>query len=77
MDLKENTMNHIIINQEKCIGCGLCVSMAPEVFRLNEQGLSEAYAETPEDELDAVVEAVDSCPVKAISIIEEDIDSEN
>lgn len=70
-------MKRAYVNPDLCIGCGLCASIAPEVFRLNEQGLSEAYAETPEDELDAVVEAVDSCPVKAISIIEEDIDSEN
>ncbi|MBR3676249.1 MAG: ferredoxin [Alphaproteobacteria bacterium] len=70
-------MKRAYVNPDLCIGCGLCVSMAPEVFRLNEQGLSEAYAETPEDELDAVVEAVDSCPVKAISIVEEDFDTEN
>ena len=70
-------MKRAYVNPDLCIGCGLCVSIAPDVFRLNENGLSEAYAETPEDELDAVVEAVDSCPVKAISIIDENITAEN
>ena len=28
-----------------CIGCGLCVSSVPEVFRLNGDGLAEAVAD--------------------------------
>ena len=70
-------MKRAYVNPDLCIGCGLCISIAPEVFRLNDEGISEAYAETPEDELDAVVQAVDSCPVKAISIIDENIAPEN
>ena len=26
------------VNQEQCIGCGLCVGMAPEVYRMNDNG---------------------------------------
>ena len=36
------------VNQEQCIGCGLCVGMAPEVFRMNDNGLSEAFGEVTE-----------------------------
>ncbi len=54
------------VDQELCIGCGLCVSIAPEVFRLNESGVSEVYANDP-GEREKVQQAIDSCPVNCIS----------
>lgn len=56
------------VDQDKCIGCGLCVSLAEEVFKINEMGKSEAVGEcdSPECE-EKVKEAVSSCPVQAIS----------
>ncbi len=67
-------MKRAYVNPDLCIGCGLCVSTAPEVFRLNAGGISEAYAETPEGAQDKVEKAVNSCPVNAISIIDENVD---
>jgi ferredoxin len=29
------------VNKEKCIGCGYCVSVCPEVFELGEDGKSK------------------------------------
>ncbi|MDO4633769.1 MAG: ferredoxin [Eubacteriales bacterium] len=52
------------VDQEMCIGCGMCEGIAPEVFRMNEEGKAEAYA-AGEDS--AVEEAISSCPVEAIS----------
>ena len=49
------------VNQEQCIGCGLCVGMAPEIFRMNDNGLSEAFGEV-------TVDAANSCPVAAITV---------
>ena len=69
-------MERAYVNPDLCIGCGLCVSILPEVFQLNAEGISEVYAETPEDKREEVYEAVDSCPVKAISIIDEDVPAE-
>jgi len=66
-------MKRAYVNPDLCIGCGLCVSIAPEVFRISAAGISEAYAETPEDKHEAVEQAVDSCPVDAISIQDEDL----
>ena len=66
-------MKRAYVNPDLCIGCGLCVSTAPEVFRINEEGVSEAYAETPDGMWEEVEEAVNSCPVKAISIIDENV----
>ena len=69
-------MKRAYVNPDLCIGCGLCVSIAPEVFRLNDEGVSEAYAETPENLQEEVNKAVDSCPVSAISIIDENVPAE-
>lgn len=55
-----------------CIGCGLCASTCPNVFHLNDEGLSEA-AETPvepQDEADALA-AMEGCPVQVIEKVED------
>ena len=57
----------IEIDKKKCIGCGLCASIAPEVFKLGNDGL--AYAKDPNSDkkfASKLKEAVDSCPVEAI-----------
>jgi len=62
----------IKINTEKCIGCGMCQSICPEVFELNEKGKSEVkegWEEKKNEE--CIKEAIDACPVKAIEKIEE------
>lgn len=51
------------VKKDVCIGCELCVALAPNVFRMTDEGYSEAYQEG-EDAL--VVEAIESCPVNAI-----------
>ncbi len=51
-----------------CISCGACVAACPEVFRFDDDGVAEAYANvTPECE-EAAVEARDACPVSVIDI---------
>lgn len=56
------------IDREGCIGCGACVFSCPEVFRMAEDGLAEVYTDSAAPELeDAVLEAVDGCPVAVIS----------
>lgn len=50
-----------------CIGCGLCASLCPEVFRMTEDNVSVAAGEevAPASE-GAAREAQESCPVSAI-----------
>lgn len=56
-----------IVNQDTCIGCGLCISTVPEVFEVNADGKAEACAHTTDENRAAVQEAIDACPVQAIS----------
>jgi len=58
-----------IVDSDLCIGCELCADTCPEVFRMMEDGLSHAIVEpVPEEQYDCVREAVEICPVAAISI---------
>lgn len=51
-----------------CIGCGACTGVAPEVFEMDDNGLSTVKVEklTPE-QTEAVKDAIDVCPVGAIT----------
>ena len=53
------------VDQELCIGCGLCTSLCPDVFELNEEGKAVATGEGE------VQEAIDNCPVSAICVEDE------
>ena len=62
------------VNQDACIGCGACTSIAEGVFNINDDGLSEVVGEVTEDKVDAVKEAIESCPTSAIvEVTEEEI----
>ncbi len=52
---------------ENCIGCGLCESICPEVFRLEDDELAHVIMEDVDESLvDTADEAMNSCPVDAI-----------
>lgn len=55
----------VFVDQGVCIGCELCVTIVPEVFRLNDAGVSEAHHQSESSEA-RIQEAMDSCPVNCI-----------
>lgn len=57
-----------VINRSGCIACGMCAETCPEVFRMAEDGLAEAYAEVPPSAENLAEEARDNCPVSVISL---------
>jgi ferredoxin len=58
------------VDPERCQGHTLCAMRAPKVFELDDiDGHSQPVSEdVPEDQRDRVVEAVRSCPERAISV---------
>ena len=58
------------VKKDACIGCGLCTSIASEVFSFWDDGLAENIlgdnTELPEEVKNSVQEAADSCPTSAI-----------
>lgn len=55
------------VDQEMCIGCGMCAATAADVFEVNDEGKAVVIAETTDANKDAVQEAIDGCPVSAIT----------
>lgn len=59
----------VTVDKSRCIGCGLCVSIAPEVFEMKDDGFSHAKDVSGDKKFTKKVkEAADSCPVQAIKI---------
>jgi len=57
------------IDRSGCIGCGLCPSICPEVFRMADDGLAETIVEDVPSEVEATArEAAESCPVSVITV---------
>lgn len=59
-----------VVDEEVCISCGLCVEIAPNTFELDENDISQVTNPHGDTE-DKIEEAIESCPVEAISWEEE------
>lgn len=69
----------IILEREKCIGCGSCMALCPKYFEIIDDGKSSVKnakrdPKTGNDELEVkktecAQEAADNCPVQCIHIV--------
>ncbi len=58
-----------VVDYDKCTGLGICESLAPDFFEVNDDGdLIQLKADISDDELQAVEEAVAGCPTEALTI---------
>ena len=56
------------VDQNQCIGCGMCESTCEEVFQMTDEGVASAIDEdVAEEYIDAANEALEGCPVSCIS----------
>ena len=63
-------MKKLIVN-DNCIGCGACISIDEEHFDYNDDRLSHVISEENLD-TEEVQMAINSCPVSAIELIDEE-----
>ncbi|MFM9377859.1 ferredoxin [Gordonia sp. VNK21] len=61
----------VTVDYGKCAGLGICESLAPEFFEVNDDGDLDLLKEDIEpDELQSVREAVAGCPAEALRIVD-------
>jgi len=58
------------VNPDICIGCTLCVSTCPEVFRMEDDKAVAFADKVPAKLYELCRRAADECPVAAIEITE-------
>jgi ferredoxin len=61
----------VIINQDTCIGCNTCPLIDPDTFELDSTTYKSFVKKQPESINDKINSAISSCPVIAISVVEE------
>lgn len=65
---EEAQTKKVVVDEDICIGCGGCVSVAPDYFKLNEEGKSVVIKEYSESDQKLIEEAIAACPVQAITL---------
>lgn len=59
----------VVVDFNKCTGLGICESMAPDLFEVNDDGeLVLLKDDITDDELQSVEEAVAGCPTESLRI---------
>lgn len=58
-----------IVDKNTCTGCGLCVDTCPEVFEMDGDTAKVIMETVPPDSEASCREAMEGCPVEAISIV--------
>jgi len=54
------------IDKDLCIGCGLCVSICPEGFKMEDDKALVYAATVPKEAEDNCKQSTEECPVTAI-----------
>lgn len=64
-------MKCVTVDFDKCTGLGICESLAPDFFEVNDDGELIVLKEDISDgDLQEVEEAVAGCPTEALKIVE-------
>jgi ferredoxin len=60
-----------VVDEDRCRGHGMCLTICPEVFAIGDGGYAEVLVDdVPAEHEAAVAEAVSCCPEQAIKTVE-------
>jgi len=62
-------MVKVEVNRKLCMGCGACASLLPEVFELDEDGVSRVKNPNGAS-IEKIKEVAEMCPAHAIKVSE-------
>lgn len=75
---------YAIIDQETCIACGNCEGIAPDIFDLDESGLSfvkldqnQGITPIPEDKVDSLEDAMEECPTESVKVADKPFNNQD
>ncbi|MFQ5952973.1 MAG: ferredoxin [Candidatus Omnitrophota bacterium] len=57
-----------VVDQDACIGCGVCAQVAPDVYEMQDDKAVTKIAEIPEEKIEDAKNGAEQCPVDAISV---------
>ena len=61
----------VVVERDNCIGCGFCEGNCPEVFQLDDEGISSVICDNCDNVDKAKVkETAEGCPTSAIKVEE-------
>ena len=61
------------VDKDKCIGCGACAAICPDVFEIDTDQLAISIVdEVSADVMEDAIDAKEGCPVDAIKEVVED-----
>lgn len=62
----------VVIDEDMCLGCGICEGVAPDVFTLGSESHAVVLLDPVPDKYRAdVADAIEQCPEEAISIVKD------
>ena len=65
-------MKKIKVNSNSCIGCGACIAIDSQHFDFNMDGKSSIISQEDIENNNDLINAIESCPVAAIDIVDEE-----
>jgi len=61
----------VVVDQDKCTGLGLCESISPDFFEVQDDGSVELLrSDVEEGQVAILQEAVRSCPTEALRLVD-------
>ena len=64
----DQPLGRATVDRKVCYSYGVCVDMLPEVFEMDEQGISVVRVAGPSP-LSELIEAAEQCPMEAIAVV--------